>query len=98
MRRVQKGPRNQRVSTSRQRRQQHLLDVKVRSRTATHQRNRRALVLVSKLALIVLLGIGGYLGVREGARRMFFENADYQLSTIEVQTDGNLQREQILKV
>ena len=36
--------RNQRVSNSRQRRQQHLLDVKVRSRTPTQHRNRRVLV------------------------------------------------------
>jgi len=90
--------RNRRVSNWRQRRQQHLLDVKVRSRTATHQRNRRVLVVASQLALVIGLGIAVYLGGREGARRFFFENPDYQLSTIEVQTDGTLQREQILKV
>jgi len=39
-----------------------------------------------------------YLGAREGAKRFFFENADYQVRTIELQTDGTLQREQILKV
>ena len=71
MRRVQKRPRNQRVSNRRQRRQQHLLDVKVRSRSATQQRNRRALVLVSKLVLAILLVLGIYLGGREGARRFF---------------------------
>ena len=32
------------------------------------------------------------------AKRFFFENADYQVRTIELQTDGTLQREQILKV
>ena len=98
MRRVQKRPRNQRVSNWRQRRRQHLLDVKVRSRSATQQRNRRVLVLVSKLVLALLLVLGIYLGGREGARRFFFENPDYRLTTIEVQTDGTLQREQILKV
>src|SRR5712675_2519266 len=30
------------------------------------------------------------------ARRFFFDNPDYRLSTIDVQTDGPLQREQIL--
>jgi membrane associated rhomboid family serine protease len=40
-------PRNQRLSTSRQRRQQHLLDVRVRSRRATHHRNRRVLVFLA---------------------------------------------------
>jgi cell division septal protein FtsQ len=89
-------PRNLRISNPRQRRQQHLLDVKVRSRRATQHRNRRVLVFVSKLVLVIGLGIGVYLGVREGARRFFFENPDYRLSEIAVQTDGTLQREQIL--
>ena len=37
-----------------------------------------------------------YVGAREGAKRFFFENPDYTVKTIEVQTDGTLQREQIL--
>ena len=90
--------RNQRVSNSRQRKQQHLLDVKVRSRKATQYRNRRILIAFSKLVLVLVLAIGGYLGVQFGAKRLFFENPDYQLRRIEVQTDGTLQREQILKV
>jgi cell division septal protein FtsQ len=90
-------PRNRRVSNLRQRRQQHLLDVKVRSRSATQHRNRRVLVIASKLALVIALCLGIYLGAREGAKRLFFDNPDYRLSTIEVQTDGALPREQILK-
>ncbi len=99
MRRFQKRPRprNQRLSNLRQRRQQHLLDVKVRSRTATQYRNRRFLVLGSKIALVIALCLGIYLGAREGAKRFFLQNPDYQLSRIEVQTDGTLQREQILE-
>ncbi|MEP6685137.1 MAG: FtsQ-type POTRA domain-containing protein [Verrucomicrobiota bacterium] len=89
--------RNQRVSNSRQRRQQHLLDVKVRSSTVARQRNRRLLVFVSKIVLVLVIVIGLVLGVREGARRLFFENPDYSVSEIDVQTDGTLQREQILK-
>jgi cell division septal protein FtsQ len=89
-------PRNRRVSNLRQRRQQHLLDVKVRSRSATQHRNRRILVLLSKLALVLVLAIAVYLAAREGAKRFFFQNPDYQLSTIDVQTDGTLPREQIL--
>jgi cell division protein FtsQ len=91
-------PRNQRVSSSRQRRRQHLLDVKVRSRTATQHRMRRVVVLVSKITLALGLCIGIYFGVREGARRLFFENADYELRTIDVQTDGTLSRDQILQI
>ena len=90
-------PRNQRVSNTRQRRQQHLLDVRVRSHKATQHRNRRVLVALSKIALLAALVVGLVLGVRFGAKRFFFENPDYQLSQITVQTDGTLQRDQILK-
>ena len=81
----------------RQRRQQHLLDVRVRSHKATQHRNRRVLVVVSKVLLGLALCIGAVFGVRFGAKRLFFENPDYRLSQIEVQTDGTLQRDQILK-
>jgi len=90
-------PRNQRVSNTRQRRQQHLLDVRVRSHKATQHRNRRVLVVVSKVLLGLALCTGAVFGVRFGAKRLFFENPDYRLSQIEVQTDGTLQRDQILK-
>ncbi len=89
-------PRNQRVSNVRQRRQQHLLDVKVRSRSASQHRNRRVLVVISKGALIIALCLGIYAGGRLMARRFFFDNPDYSLSTIDIQTDGTLQRDQIL--
>ena len=95
--RRQPRARNERVSNPRQRKQQHLLDVRVRSHKATQHRNRRVLVLVSKVMLAIALCAGLYLGVRFGAKRLFFENPDYQLSEINVQTDGTLQREQILK-
>src|ERR1700736_2443650 len=91
-------PRNQRISSTRQRRQQHLLDVKVRSRSATQHRNRRVLVVASKIALVIAVCTGIYFGAREGARRFFFDNPDYQLKAINVQTDGTLQRDQILNV
>ncbi|MDP9187120.1 MAG: FtsQ-type POTRA domain-containing protein, partial [Verrucomicrobiota bacterium] len=39
-----------------------------------------------------------YVGGRFAAKRFFIDNPDYKLSTIEVQTDGTLQREQILSV
>src|SRR5205823_5261570 len=79
------------------RRQQHLLDVKVRSRRATQHRLRRAMGVLSKVILTAVIVAAAYLGVREAARRLFFENPDFQLKTIELQTDGTLQREQVLK-
>jgi cell division protein FtsQ len=91
-------PRNRRISNLRQRRQQHLLDVKVRSRKVTQHRNRKVLVALSKLVLVAGFCLAVYLGALEGAKRFFFENPEYQLKTIEVQTDGTLQRDQILEV
>ena len=100
MKLVQKSSRsrNRRVSNVRRRRQQHVLDVKVRSRRVTQHRIRRALVVLSRVVLVAGLCSAVYVGAREAARRLFFENRDYQLKTIELQTDGTLQREQVLKV
>jgi cell division septal protein FtsQ len=95
---TRKRPRNQRVSNPRQRKQQHLLDVKVRARKATQHRNRRVLVFLSKVVLTVAVCAGIYFGARLGMRRFFFENPDYRLAMIDVQTDGTLQRDQILKI
>jgi hypothetical protein len=50
-----------------------------------------------KLVLLTGLCTGGYVGAREAAARLFFENPDYQVKTIELQTDGTLQREEVLK-
>jgi hypothetical protein len=91
------GTRNRRLSNVRQRRQQHLLDVKVRSRRATQHRIRSAMGMMWRFVLFVTLCAAGYIGAREAARRLFFLNPDYQVKTIELQTDGTLQREQVLK-
>lgn len=99
MRRQQRPrARNRRLSSFRQRRQQHLLDVKVRSRKAVAHRNRRALVVVSKIALVLALIAGIYVGARYATKRFFLDNPDYKLTAIDVQTDGTLQRDQILTV
>ncbi len=89
--------RNRRTSNGRRRRQQHLLDVKVRSRRATQHRIRKALGVAARVISVTVLCGAVYLGARGAARRLFFENRDYQLKTIELQTDGTLQREQVLK-
>ena len=91
-------PGNRRLSTSRQRRQQHLLDVNVRARRATRHRNRQILVMLSKIALAVTICASLYFGVRTGMSRFFFDNPEYRLATIDIQTDGTLQRDQVLKM
>lgn len=88
---------NRRLSNTRQRRQQHLLDVKVRSRRATQNRIRSAIGVLWKGVVLGALCAGVYIGVRQAAKRLFFENPDYQVKRIELQTDGTLQREQVLK-
>lgn len=100
MRRVAKEAprvRNQRVSNPKVRRQQHLLDVKVRSHKAIQHRNKRILVVVSKVVLWLLAVAGIIYGVRYGGKRLFFDNPDYRLAKIDVRTDGMLQRELILQ-
>src|SRR4029078_2447355 len=91
------GERTRLLCTVRQRRQQHLLDVKVRSRRATQHKIRSAMGVMWKLAAFVILCVGGYAGAREAVKRLVFENPDYHVQTIELQTDGTLQREQVLK-
>ncbi len=89
--------RNLRISNPKQRKQQHLLDVRVRSHKAVQHRNRRVFVIVSKVLLCVLVCGSLFFGIRYGAKRLFFENPDYRLSRIEVQTDGTLPREEVLE-
>jgi hypothetical protein len=89
--------RNRRLSNVRQRRQQHLLDVKVRSRRAAQHRIRSAMGVLWKVLLTGGVCAAVYFGLRESAKRLFFENPDYQVKTIELQTDGTLQRDEVLK-
>src|SRR5207244_6771470 len=52
--------------------------------------------MLSRLVFLASLCASIYAETREAASRLFVENPDYQLKTIEFQTDGTLQREQIL--
>src|SRR5918996_4676359 len=86
-----------RAPNARRWRQQHLLDVKVRSRRATQHRVRKVLAVLSRVLLVVGLCAAVYVGGRQAVKRLLFENPDYHVQTIELQTDGTLQREQVLK-
>src|ERR1700732_5547739 len=88
---------NKRASTSRQRKRQHLLDVKVRAKKVAARRTQS--VLLTICGFILLASVLG--GIAFGAKRilnsLFFANADYTVKTIEVTSDGNLTREAILR-
>src|SRR5436190_844632 len=94
---TRKRPRNQRVSNPRKRNNKHLLDVSRRARKATQHRNRRVRVFMSKIVLAAAVCSGSVFGGRVAMRRFFFENPDYRVAMIDVQTDGSLLRDQILR-
>jgi cell division septal protein FtsQ len=96
MKKSTRPARNQRVSTRKQRKQQHLLDVKVRARAASKNRNRQVLALLSAVVLICGAVGGAWYGGREALRKYFWQNPDYNLSEISIHTDGKLTREQVL--
>jgi cell division septal protein FtsQ len=88
---------NKRASTSRQRKRQHLLDVKVRAKKAAAMRTRGVLLIVAGLISIITLLAGIAFGAKRAVNALFFSNPDYALKTIDVTTDGNLTREAILR-
>ena len=88
--------RNQRMSSTRVRKQQHLLEVTVRADKARVMRNRAIAAFVCKTIFVLGLLIGSYVGGKEVLRRFLWENPDYFLTDIRVSSDGALQRDQIL--
>jgi cell division protein FtsQ len=96
MKRTTNSTRNQRLSTTKQRKQQHLLDVKVRSNKFRQQRNRKVLLGLCKAVLFASVIAGIYYGGRECLNRLLWQNVDYNLTNIEIHSDGTLSREQIL--
>jgi len=90
--------RNKRISNSRQRKQQHLLDVKLRASTERTRRFQAIFGFLFKTAFFIALGVGAWLGGKEALRRFLWENPDYFLHEINFATDGALTREQVLSV
>jgi cell division septal protein FtsQ len=89
--------RNQRLSNARLRKQQHLLEVNVRAQTARVQRV-RAIVRWTFWSLFFSgAGVGLWLGGKEVLRRFLWENPEYALAAIHVQTDGALLKEQVVE-
>jgi cell division septal protein FtsQ len=96
---TQKKPRkqNRRTSTSWQRRQQHLLDVRVRTRKAAARRTQQIFFLFSVLLIVGSSVAGVVFGAKRALHAWFFENPDYAVRNIDVTTDGKLTRDAILK-
>ncbi len=88
---------NKRASTSKQRKRQHLLDVKVRAKKVTARRTQSVLLTVCGFILIASVLGGIAFGAKRILNALFFANADYAVKAIEVSSDGNLTRESILR-
>ena len=89
---------NRRVSNSRQRKKQHhLLDVKVRSTTERRRRIGAIVGLTYKLILVVALAAGAWIGGKEALRRYLWENPDYFIGPVKINTDGTLHNDQVLR-
>jgi cell division protein FtsQ len=88
---------NKRASTTKQRKRQHLLDVKVRAKKVAARRTQSVLLTVCGFILIATMLGGVAFGAKRILNALFFANSDYALKTIEVTSDGNLTREAILR-
>jgi cell division protein FtsQ len=88
---------NKRASTSRQRKRQHLLDVKVRAKNVAERRTQSALLTVCGFILVASVLGGVAFGAKRILNALFFANSDYAVKAIEVTSDGNLTREAVLR-
>ena len=84
---------NHRVSKPQHRRHQHLLEVSVRRDIARVQRIRAVLFFTCKVVLIVSVLVGAYIGGKECLRRFLWENPDYFIAELRLNTDGTLTHE-----
>ena len=91
-----KPPRNQRVSSTRQRKQQHVLDVKIRVGKERERCFRAVAGFLCKTIFYVSLAGGAWFGGKEALRVYVWENPEYFVRDPRVATDGTLTREQVL--
>jgi len=91
-------PRNQRLSSSKVRKQQHILEVTIRRDKAVAMRNRAITAFICKTLVFATLAAGAWIGGKEALRRFLWENPDYFLTDLRVTpTDGAVTREQVLQ-
>jgi len=93
--RPSRRPRNRRIRRSGS--ADYVLEVTTRSSSARRRRRLRVLTWCVRLVALAVLGVGAYVGVREGLDRFFFSNPDYTLRTINLELDGILGREEALE-
>ena len=84
------------IASPRRRRQQHLLDVRMRTREASRHLWRRIFYWSSLLLLMIAGASAIYFSATRGIARLFYQNPDYNIIAVNVETDGALSREQVL--
>ena len=89
---------NIRASNKRIRKQQHLLDVKIRKSKEQSRVFWSVVWGTCKCAVAAALLIGGYIGGKRGLQVYVWENPDYMLSEIRYSTDGTLTRTDVVGV
>ena len=93
-----RSPRERRPASLKQRRQHHLLDVRVRAHIAAEQRTRRIMSVVCWLIVVGSVSFGVIYGVRAGLRKLLWENPKYRVHEIAVSDNGTLSRERVMAV
>ena len=90
--------RNKRVSNLRQRKQHHVLEVKLRESKERVRRFRAVTGFIFKTILLVSMAGGIWYGGKEALRRFLWENPDYfvHLEDLRFRSDGTLTREQVI--
>jgi hypothetical protein len=86
------------VRPNARRQQQQLLEVRARWRTVAHARTAAIVKLSAKCVFILSLIGGAIYGGQRALDVLFYQNERYQVRHIEVQSDGNLTREEILNL
>lgn len=91
-------PRNARLTTTKDRRKQFIIEsvVKRRKRASLASAG-RILWRVAKVAIVAAFVGGLYWGATEGYKQLFWENPDYALKEVRIQTNGSLTRDEVVK-
>jgi len=75
----------------------HLLDVRVRARTARKKRREKILKLATACIMIWAILAGIYFGGREFAQYFLFQNSEYSMRKLDLQLGGIMTRAEFLK-